>query len=146
MHNLCLRELNLSDIVVKEYILPDRAWQWMLSSLCVLIFTTFPFRESLRPESGSFISKIWSLGGLAPWLGRLSYMLAPLTLGFVIVVHAGEAVWFANGKLRRHWVEVGSRVWWCWVVDCLVQGVGAWSRFDRLVKRVEAEKKPGGKH
>lgn len=145
MHNLCLRKLDVSDVVIKGYSPPDRLWQYGLSSLVLLIFATFPFRESLRPESGSVISKIWSVGGLAPWLAQLSYTLAPLTLGFIIVAHAAEAVWFANTKLRRHWVETGSVIWWCWIVDCMVEGVGSWSRFDRIVKKME-EKKPGGKH
>ncbi len=146
MHNLCLRELNLSDVVVENYVLPDRAWHWALCGLCLLIFTTFPFRESIRPETGSVISKIWSLGGLAPWLARLSYTLAPYTLGFVILAHTGETLWFINGKLKRHWVEAGTMTWWCWVVDCLLEGGGSFTRFDRVVKKLEAERKGGGKH
>ncbi|KIW34524.1 uncharacterized protein PV07_01300 [Cladophialophora immunda] len=146
MHELCLKQLDLSDIVVDMYVPPDRAWQWALSGLCVLIFTTFPFRESLRLESGSWISKIWSLGGVAPWLAKLSYTLAPAVLGFMVVVHGFEAMWLIQKRLRRHWVEWGSVAWWCWVVDCLIEGVGCLSRFDRLVKKTEAEKKGGGKH
>ena len=146
MHNLCLRELDLSDVVVRRYAPPDRLWQWMLSGLVVLIFSTFPFRESLRPESGSVVAKIWSVGGMAPWLARLSYTLAPVTLGFVAIVHSGEAVWFINRRLKRHWVEAGTVAWWCWVVDVLVEGIGCLSRFDRVVKRMEAKQKGGGKH
>ena len=145
MHNLCLRELHVSDVVVEGYTPPDRVWQYLLSSLCLLIFVTFPFRESLRPESGSLVAKIWSLGGVAPWLARLSYTLAPFTLGFIVVAHGAEALWFINRRLNRHWVETGSMSWWCWVVDCLVEGAGCLSRFDRVVKRLEA-KKAGGKH
>ncbi|KAJ9612964.1 hypothetical protein H2200_002905 [Cladophialophora chaetospira] len=146
MHNLCLRELDLSDVVVKNYVLPDRAWQWLLSGLCLLIYATFPFRESLKPESGSVSSKIWSLGGVAPWLAKLSYTLAPYILGFVVVAHCGETLWLINGRLKRHWVEAGSAVWWFWVADCMTEGGGCLTRFDRLVKRLEAEKKGGGNH
>jgi hypothetical protein len=146
MHVFCLRELDLSDVVIKGYVPPDRAWQWMLSGLCLLILSTFPFRESLRPESASVIATIWSLGGVAPWLARLSYTLSPLVLGFIVVAHSGEAVWFINRRLKRHWVEMGTVVWWCWVVDCLLEGAGCLTRFDRVVKKVEAEKKTGGKH
>lgn len=145
MHNLCLKELDLSDVEVKTYVLPDRAWQWMLSGLCLLIYATFPFRDSLKPESESIIYKIWSLGGTAPWLAKLSYILDPFVLGFVVVCHAAEAVWFINRRLRRHWVEAGTVTWWLWVLDCLMEGGGCLKRFDRVVKRMEAEKK-GGKH
>jgi hypothetical protein len=146
MHNLCLRELDRSDVVIPKYILPDRVWQWALSALCLLIYATFPFRAALRPESGTVISKIWSLGGLAPWLAKLSYTLAPLVLGFVVIAHAAEALWLINGRLRRHWVESGTGTWWCWVIDCLIEGGGCLTRFDRLVKRTESQKKTGITH
>ncbi|OAP65027.1 hypothetical protein AYL99_00999 [Fonsecaea erecta] len=146
MHEHCLNQLDLSDIVVDTYVLPDRAWQWALSGLCLLIFATFPFRESLRLESGSWISRVWSLGGAAPWLAKLCYMLAPAVLGVIVVFHCGEAMWFIQRRLRRHWVEWGSVAWTCWVVDCLVEGGGCLSRFDRVVKKMEMEKKGGGKH
>ena len=145
MHELCLRETGMSDVVVEGWVPPIAAWQWGLSALCLLIFGTFPFRESLRPESGSLISGIWSLGGAAPGLASLCYVLQPYVLGFMVVVHAVEATWFANGKLKRHWVEFGTGLWWCWVADCLVEGIGCMSRFDGMVKAKEAGKK-GGKH
>ncbi|KAH0847178.1 putative integral membrane protein [Fonsecaea pedrosoi] len=146
MHELCLEQLDLSAIVVSKYVPPDRVWQWALSGLCLLIFTTFPFRESLRSESGSWIYQVWSLGGVAPWLAELSYTLAPAVLGVLVVVHGGEAVWFIQRKLRRHWVEWGSAAWWCWVVDCCIEGFGSFTRFDRIVKTMEMEKKGGGQH
>jgi hypothetical protein len=141
MHNTCLTELGLSEVVLEHYVGPDRAWQWCLSALCVLIFVTFPFREQLRPESGSVIAWIWSLGGALPGLARLAYSLQPLVLGVMVILHGGEAVWFASSKLPRYWVETGTWVWWCWVLDCLLEGVGCLSRFDRVVGRLEAEKK-----
>ncbi|KAI1610171.1 hypothetical protein EDD36DRAFT_443535 [Exophiala viscosa] len=140
MHNECLAALGLSDVVLKSYTPPDRAWQCALSALCLLIFATFPFREQLRPESGSVIASIWSLGGLVPGLARLSYTLQPYVLGIMVVLHGAEAVWFTN-RLKRYWVEVGTWVWWCWVGDCLLEGVGCLTRFERVVGRLEAEKK-----
>lgn len=141
MHNACLAELHLSDVVVDRYTAPDRAWQWALSSLCLLILTTFPFRAQLRPESGSAIAAIWSLNGLVPGLARLAYLLAPLVWTFVLLIHAAETLWFASSRLSRHWVEVGSAVWWAWVLDCMLEGGGAIARFDRAVKALEAAKK-----
>lgn len=141
MHNDCLSELGLSDVVLDRYVPPDRAWQWTLSALCALIFATFPFRESLLPESGSVIARIWSLGGAVPGLARLSYTLQPFVLAVMVVLHVGETAWLANTRLKRYWVEVGTAVWWLWVLDCALEGVGCLSRFDRIVSRLEAEKK-----
>jgi len=139
MHNDSLAQLNLSDVVVDTYHLPDRAWQWALSGLCLLIFSTFPFREQLVLPS--LPSLIWSLGGTLPGLARFAYHLAPVVLGIMVVLHGAEAVWFARTRLTRHWVEVGTAVWCAWVLDCLVEGIGCISRFERLVGRMEADKK-----
>lgn len=140
MHTDCLDKLGLSDIVVDSYTPPNRAWQWALSALCALIFATFPFRDQLRPESQSVISSIWSIGGWVPQLARLAYTLQPVVLGFMGVVHVAEAVWFANQKLSRHWVEVGSGVWWAWVADCVLEGVGCLKRFEGVVAKEDKKK------
>lgn len=145
MHNTCLEALDRSDVVVDKYVPPDRLWQYLVGVLCVLIYATFPFRESLKPGSDTVAAKIWSLGGLAPWLGKLAYALAPAVLGFVVLAHSTEAVWLANGRLKRHWVEFGSVTWWCWVVDCFLEGGGCLMRFDKVVKAKESARK-GGKH
>ncbi|KAL2419600.1 hypothetical protein ABEF95_006432 [Exophiala dermatitidis] len=143
MHNDCLAALDLSDVVVDRWVKPDRVWQWGLSLLCLVIFSTFPFRERLHPGSGSVVYSIWSLGGTVPSLARLCYILQPYVLGGMVVVHVGEAVWFANKRLRRHWVETGSWVWWAWVADCLLEGVGCLSRFERVVGNGDKSKKGG---
>ncbi|KIW37659.1 uncharacterized protein PV06_10299 [Exophiala oligosperma] len=144
MHNSCLEELGLSDVVVDRYTPPNRAWQIGLSALCVLIFTTFPFRQSLLDQN-TLPGRIWSLGGAAPWLARLSFGLQPLVLTVMVVVHLGEAAWMANTRLKKHWIEVGSWVWWFWVLDCAVEGFGSWTRFDEMVADVEGKKNTNNK-
>lgn len=144
MHNWCLEELGLSDVVVDRYVPPNRAWQVGLSALCVLILATFPFREALL-DQGTVPGRVWSAGGTVPWLAQLSYTLQPLVLGVIVVAHLGEAAWMANTRLKRHWVEVGSWVWWLWVLDCAVEGFGCWTRFDEVVAEVE-ERKNNKKH
>jgi hypothetical protein len=148
MHEECKDALDLSDIVVDRYALPDRLWQWGVISLCILIFATLPWRENVVKQ-GTWSHAIWSLGGRAEWLAKLSYTMAPLTLGIIVMAHGAEAGWMMTGRLRRHWVETGSWVWWGWVLDNLVQGSGALMRFDRVVKRAEIErnaKAPQGRH
>ncbi|KIX02938.1 uncharacterized protein Z518_06488 [Rhinocladiella mackenziei CBS 650.93] len=144
MHNECLSALDLSDIVIDTYVPPDRAWHWGLAGITLLILSTFPFREALKPESGTIIASIWSLGGAVPGLARLCYTLQPYVLTLVVLVHGTEAAWLANTKLRRHWVEVGSGVWFAWLLDCVIEGGGCLERFQRVVKGKEAAK--NGKH
>ncbi|EXJ88099.1 hypothetical protein A1O1_05027 [Capronia coronata CBS 617.96] len=144
MHTACLASLDLSDVVVDRYVPPQRLWQWFVCGVCLLIFATFPFRDQLRPESGSLIARAWSVNGTAPALARLCYAVQPGVLGFMVIVHVLEAVWFARTKLRRHWVEAGSAVWWAWIGDCLLEGVGCLKRFDGVVG-VKAKAKGGEK-
>lgn len=144
MHNECLAALDLSDVVIDRYTPPQGLLEGTLAAVTALVLFTFPFRDQLRPESGTAISQIWSLGGALPGLGRLCYTLQPLVLGVIVPVHAGQAVWFARKRLRRHWVEAGSRVWWCWMLDCCLWGGGCLSRFQRVVKAEEEASK--GKH
>lgn len=146
MHQTCLTELDMSDVVVEGFVLPDRLWQWFVYPLVPLILATFPFRDQLKPESGSVIAWVWSLGGVAPGLARLCYAVAPAVLGIIVVSHGVEALWFANKKLRRHWVEFGSATWWFWVVFCLMEGSASFDRFGRVVKEKEEGKKGKGKH
>ncbi|EXJ86883.1 hypothetical protein A1O3_03837 [Capronia epimyces CBS 606.96] len=140
MHTECLDSLGVSDVVVDRYTPPDTAVGWLLPALCLLIFATFPFRDQLRPESRSVVARIWSLNGSAPALAHLCYTLQPAVLGFIVVVHAAEVVWFASTKLPRYWVEPASAVWWAWVLDCFVEGVGCLSRFDRIVGKAKETK------
>jgi len=143
MHQDCLKELDLSDIVVDQYTLPTNVFQWALAALVVLIATTFPFRESLRPESGSTIYEIWSLGGRLPQLAQLSYTLAPAVLWFIALAHSGETLYLVRTRLRKHWVETFGGLWWLWVGECMLAGFGAIQRVDAIVKAKESAK--GGK-
>ena len=143
MHNECLSALKLSDTVVTTYRPPTKWWEWGAGIMVFFILTTFPFRASLHPDSGGLISQGWSLRGLVPWLAKLAWRVAPLVLPLVWVIHVAEVGWWMLPRLRRHGVELGSAVWWCWMVDCFLEGGGAWLRFDKLVKEMEVSKVKG---
>ncbi|KPI39069.1 uncharacterized protein AB675_4673 [Cyphellophora attinorum] len=145
MHNTCLTALNLSDIVITEYRHPTKWWEWSAGFMVLLILLTFPFRSHIHPDSNSLISKIWSVGGLAPWHAKLAYVLAPLVLPAVWIIHVGEVVGCMLPRLRKYGVEAGSRVWWCWMGDCFLEGGGAWLRVDGMVREA-GEKKAQQKH
>lgn len=142
MHQHCLQELDLSDIVIDDYQLPRAVFPYVLAALVVLIGLTFPFRESLRPESRSVIYDIWSLGGRVPQLASLSHALAPAVLCFIYLAHGVEMVVLARTRLRKHWVETFSRTWWLWLGECALVGYSAFQHLDRMVKK-KADAKGG---
>jgi len=146
MHFDALNGLGLSKIVVKEYRLPNRAYQWFNMITCALVFLTFPFRDSLAPASGSWASWIWSLGGTVPQIAQLAYQLQPVLLPIVVVLHSLEATWMARSRLAKHQVKLGSVLWWKWAIDTWVEGFGAMKRFDGIVEEIKASNANGGKH
>jgi hypothetical protein len=140
MHEECLRELDVDGYMLTEYILPNRWNQWAVMVVCAWCLTTFPFRNLIHPDSGSWISYVWSIGGLAPGLAELSWKLAPWTLAFMLVVHVAEATHMVRTRMRRYEVEMFSVVWWCWVADCFVEGFGSFVRVDEVVSERKGEK------
>lgn len=146
LHHQALAGLGLSETKITRYVLPDALWQVVTYFLVVLCLVTFPFRSRLAPDSGSFMSRIWSIGGLIPSLGRLAYKLSPIVLPLILLIHAAEVTFFARTKLRKHQVRTGSSVWWLWVVDVFIGGVAGIKRFDGLVIEKEKLLKKMAKH
>jgi Protein of unknown function (DUF2470) len=152
MHEYCLKELDVDGTMLQEYRLPNQWWQWTLMIVCGWCFTTLPFRSLIHPSSNSWISSVYSVGGKAPWLAEFAYTVAPLTLGIMLFVHGWEAMTMVRTRMRRYEVEMFSGVWWCWVLDCFVEGVGSFVRVDDTVLKIKEakEKQPKnlgrGKH
>lgn len=153
MHQTCLAALDLSDIKIAEFVPPNRVWQWLTHAVCVLCFTTLSpllagrIYATSQPEG--VVNKIWNVGGMVPGLAATASKWAAVTWWFMVVVHAGEAVWMAQGRLRRHWIKTGSAVWWAWVLATFNGGVASIWRFDEVVaaKKAEKERKAAaGKH
>jgi hypothetical protein len=144
MHNECLAALDLSDVEVKAYRLPNKRWQWAFALGVVAVYTTFPFRGALDPAGQGWAYSLWSGFGRVPWLGDLAYFAAPIVLPLTVMIHVVEAVYFARGRLRRHQVPRGGKVWWCWIGDVMLEGFGAFLRFDEVVAD-EVERKGKGK-
>ena len=61
----------------------------------------------------------------------------------VLAIHVAEAWWMDRSRLAAHGVARGSAVWWAWVGGCLVEGVTAFRRFDRVVAALEEERGRG---
>lgn len=140
MHADCLAVLDVADVRVAQYRPPNAWWQWAAALGVTAVLLTFPFRASLLPESGSWAAGFWSLGGRAPWLARLAWVMQPVTLPATLLIHVLEVRHLVVGRLRRFSVQMFSAVWWCWVVDVFLEGFGAFMRFDQVVTELREAK------
>jgi hypothetical protein len=141
MHAECLEALGVEDVEVTEYRRPNRTWQWGFMAGVVAVYVSFPFGESMRPGSGGWGARLWSLDGRVDWLGELAWFLkGKFLLPLVVAIHVVEAYVMATGRLRRYNVEVMGRVWWCWVVSVFLEGFGAFMRFDEVVADIREKR------
>lgn len=150
MHKDCLAALGLSDFKVDTFLLPNKPWQWfthLVTALCFVTFSIYP-AEAFLPEANTLASKIWSIGGLVPGLARTAYHVKDSVLALMIVIHVGEAAYFARARLRKFWVGTFTSVWWAWTAAVFNGGVAGITRFDEMVREMEEEKKKkkDGKH
>ncbi|KAJ9650259.1 hypothetical protein H2198_010429 [Neophaeococcomyces mojaviensis] len=139
MHKDCLTGLGLSDIKIDSFVLPNKAWQWVTHLVTTFCFVTFSF---FRSE----VYRIWSFGGLVPGLGALAEVTATPVLWLMLAIHISEAGYFARTRLRKHWVQRFSPLWWMWTTCVFNGGVAGITRFDEMVEVMKAEREKGGKH
>ena len=140
MHETCLKELNVDGVMLDRNVPPNRWWQIALFTTCFVCFTTFPLRPLIKPETHSFISAIYSVGGYAPWLAEFTYTVAPLALTGMLCIHGWEATFMTRTRMRRYEVELFSWLWWAWVGDAFVEGFGAFLRIDETVEGMKEKK------
>ena len=145
MHETCLRELQVDGVMVNRFTLPNRWWSVLLFVVCAWCFGTLPLRGLILPESGSVVSRVYSVNGHVPQLARLAYVLAPWTWCGMVIIHGLEARQMIRTRLWTYEVEVFSWVWWCWVGDAFIEGIGAFVRIDELAKEMKQKKEmPAG--
>jgi Protein of unknown function (DUF2470) len=142
MHAEALASLGLSDIAVTQYQPPQSPFHVFVFTLCLWTWISFCYRPNLLPTAPvKLIYAFWSLGGYWPALASFMHYIQPVPITIMIVVHSAEAIYFTSTRLRKHQVQTGSAVWWSWVFSNLVEGVGAFQRFDAIVRDKEEEKK-----
>lgn len=146
LHNQALKGLGLSDIKITNFALPNKIWQIVTCISVIMCLITFPFRSSLHPSSGSFVSQIWSFGGLVPGISKLAYTLSPFLLPFILIVHTIEAENFTRTRLRKHQMPFGSIPWVLWTIHAFIGGIACFARFDDLVQEREDQQKKNEKH
>ena len=135
-----IKSLQRSDITVKRYVRPH-GWTTVVFMLSVLGFLWFSRRSNFLPGSMLYDNLLQYM----PRYAKLCYKYQPLAIIAMDVIHGTEATYMAVGRLRRHSVPTFSRLWWTWVASTFIEGYGAFTRFDNLVKD-EREKKEKARH
>lgn len=130
MRDHCLQTLGISDIVVREYRPPTGPYA-VLFTVCLATFIAFSRRSNFLP--GSTLYSVCALGHV-PRFAAFCYTIQPVLLTTMTAIHLAEAVHLAVKRLRPHRVPLFSWLWWAWVIDDFIEGVGALTRFDALVR------------
>ncbi|KAH0363578.1 hypothetical protein KCU65_g7322, partial [Aureobasidium melanogenum] len=132
MDKECIEALDRSDITIKEFIAPTGLYL----VLFVIVSTTLvAFRTRTNFEPGTFISAV-----VPKSFARFCWTIQPLIWYGMLVIHGAETWNMARGRLRKHNVNIRSRVWWLWIATTFIEGVGAYNRFDKMVQKKRAEK------
>lgn len=125
--------LKCSPITINKYVPPNGFLMIINFALCGWTYITFCRRSHF--VTGSYYYEYFFR--FFPAWARFCYAIQPYIIWLVIGIHAVESVIVARTKLIRHTVRIFSRVWWFWVLSQAIEGIGASTRFDRLVKEEE---------
>lgn len=135
-----VKGLGRSSVTVKRYKGP-RGWMTVVMVVCVLTFVAFARRGNFLPGSLLYDGLLRYVPGFA----KFCWMVQPLVFYPMLAGHAVEAVHMERSRLRKHTVRMFSRTWWMWVISNFVEGLGAFVRFDEVV-RDEEERREKAKH
>ncbi|XDG03145.1 hypothetical protein ABKA04_002760 [Annulohypoxylon sp. FPYF3050] len=122
-------KLGLSFIKVREWHPPSGLGLLTFAGVALYFVcaATYPLVQPPTTAWG-LLDEFWPGGAAAyKWLVRAIFIP-------VMLIHVGEAWWMARSRLRRHGVEVGSKVWFLWTLGTFVEGLPAMKRFDRVVE------------
>ncbi|KAI0432283.1 putative integral membrane protein [Xylaria sp. FL1042] len=97
----------------------------------------------LRPGTAA-----WRLlGAYFPYKGAEGFAWSVRTIAVpVAVIHFTEAWWMAHSRLAKYGVQMGSRLWFLWVLETFVEGFPAIRRFDGIVAEERRKKEAAAKH
>ena len=140
MDQEALRGLGRSNITVKEYRRP-RGFLAVVFVAAATTFVCFSQRSNFLP--GSFLYDY--ILRHVPSFAKFCYDIRPYVLYPMLALHASEAVWMERTRLQKFNVPRFSRLWWQWLLSNFIEGVGAFKRFDGIV-REEIAKKESRKH
>lgn len=128
-----IQALGRSDITVKEY-RRARGFLAVIFVTCAVTFAGFCRKSNFLP--GSYLYEVLKY---FPGFASFCVKIQPIFFYTMVALHAGEAITMANTRLRKHSVPLACRLWWAWVLSTFIEGVGAFQRFDAIVKAKEKE-------
>ncbi|TKX24037.1 hypothetical protein C1H76_3605 [Elsinoe australis] len=132
MDKECVAALDRSDITIREW-QPPYGWYLALFVTVSVTFLAFSTRSNFALDS--LFAAI-----LPDFFRKFCYAIQPYLLVFLLVVHGAETFTMASGRLKRHNVNIRTLVYWQWVGDTFIEGVGAFNRFDKLVRQKQIAK------
>lgn len=132
--------LGRSTVTVKEYTRP-RGFMSVVWVAAFVTFLAFSRRANFRPGSLCYDGLLHYV----PGFNNFCWKIQPLVIYPMVVLHAAEALYMERSRLARHTVKAFGRVWWMWIFSTFVEGVGAFLRFDEVV-REEEQKKAKARH
>lgn len=135
MDQEALRGLGKSDITVKEYRRP-RGFMAVVFVATATTFVCFSRRSNFVP--GSFLYD--TVLKYVPKFAQFCYNIQPPLIVLMVTIHASEAIHMERSRLEKHNLSRLSKLWWQWLLSTFIEGVGAFVRFDRIVKE-EKERK-----
>ena len=135
-----VKGLKRSNITMKKYKEPSGLMAVVFIAAAIS-FALFSKRSNLEPGSFLYNHVLWYAPGFAKWC----YKIQPLLIFLMVTIHGGEAVYMVTGRLKKHSVPRFGMLWWKWMLSTYIEGVGAFVRFDRIIKE-EEEKKLKAKH
>ena len=129
MHHHCLAALKFSDVAVTEYRGPT-GFPAVVFTACLVTFALFARRRNF--VEGSLAYRM--LFRHVPPFAKFCYVIQPLLITLMTVIHLAEATYMASYKLRPHRVPLFSRLWWAWTVNVFMEGITCIKRFDSIVQ------------
>jgi hypothetical protein len=132
--------LQRSPITVRTYVKPT-GFMALVVVMVLLTLMVFSRRANFHPGSLVYDNLLVH----APAFARWCLWMRPVVLGLIGGCHAAETVYMHVNRLRRHTVATFGGLWWIWILSTVVEGYGAFVRFDGIVEE-EQRTKANAKH
>ncbi|KAG8627133.1 hypothetical protein KVT40_004616 [Elsinoe batatas] len=132
MDKECVQALGRSDITIRDFETPY-GWYLYLFIIVSATFVAFSRRANFAPNS-------LAAAIMPDVLRRFNYAIQPYLLFGLFAIHGTEAYVMANGRLKKHNVNMRTKTFWLWVGDAFIEGFGSFHRFDKIVKEKQAAK------
>lgn len=143
MDQQACRALNVSGITISHF-LPLARRNILFCVFVVVVVVSFWSRDNFGDASSenftacdSGISGVLSsnngCGRLGTYLPNgfrwLCWTVQPVLVPGMFVIHLLETVWFVYDRLARYNVNVRTKAFWYWTLDCFVEGIGCFKRY-----------------